>query len=463
MRVPIKAKLTLWYVALFALVLALLSAFVVTRLRADLYAAQDLSLASRAEQISLGYADGAGGGEFGDISDSSLTGLPRGESAAQLLSAGGSVLESSGDTIAVAPMVSRSVLAKAAATGRAYVSTTFGADAERFRVLIVPLRGAPALRYVVVASGTEDIDTSVSRLVWILLLSGPAALAVAALGGWLLAGAALAPVARMTRTASEIGVDRLGERVDVPSAQDELHTLAVTLNDMLARLEAGLAERRQLVADASHELRTPLAIMRTELDVALAAGGLPPEAVEVLESEREEVERMSLIVADLLALARFDEGSQCLESAPVALHEIAASAVEGRRPLAEAHGVRLDSSLAPATVTGDAACLAQVVTNLVDNAIEHGGDGCTVTVSLEVRDGRAVLTVADTGPGIPAADLPHVFERFYRADASRARATGGSGLGLSIVKETVEAHGGTVSAGSVPGRGATFTVRLTAG
>lgn len=241
-----------------------------------------------------------------------------------------------------------------------------------------------------------------------------------------------------------------------------LITLLVT-GRALRPVRDGFETQRRFVADASHELRTPLAIMRTELDVALAAGGLPPEAVEVLESEREEVERMSLIVADLLALARFDEGSQCLESAPVALHEIAASAVEGRRPLAEAHGVRLDSSLAPATVTGDAACLAQVVTNLVDNAIEHGGDGCVVTVSLEVRDGRAVLTVADTGPGIPAADLPHVFERFYRADASRARATGGSGLGLSIVKETVEAHGGTVSASSVPGRGATFTVRLTAG
>jgi two-component system, OmpR family, sensor kinase len=463
MRVPIKAKLTLWYVALFALVLAVLSAFVVVRLRADLYSALDTSLASRAEQIALGYADGAGDGEFADISDSSLAGLPRGESAAQLLSAGGAVLESSGDTIAVTAMVARSVLAKARSAGQDYVITTIGGDSERFRILAVPLEaGAPAGRFIVVASATEDVDASVTRLLWILLLSGPAALAVAALGGWLLAGAALAPVARMTRTASEIGVERLGARVDVPAARDELRTLAITLNDMLARLEAGVAERRQLVADASHELRTPLAIMRAELDVTLAAGRLPPEAVDVLESEREEVERMSLIVADLLALARFDEGSQCLEMADLELAEVVEEAVGGRRSLAEARDVTLTQRVAAVRVHGDAACLAQVVTNLVDNAIEHGGEGGAVTVTLARRGRFAEITVADTGAGIPAADLPHVFERFYRADASRARTTGGSGLGLSIVKETVEAHGGTATARSTPGAGATFVVRIPA-
>jgi signal transduction histidine kinase len=217
----------------------------------------------------------------------------------------------------------------------------------------------------------------------------------------------------------------------VPQTQDELARLAATLNGMLDRIESGVHEQQRLVADASHELRTPLAAMRAELDVSLRADALSPAAREVLESTREEVDRLSRTVDDLLTLAAADEGRLDVLTAPLDLSDVAREAARGA-----------DVTLAggPAPAVGDPDRLRHAVRNLIENALKFGGGD--VRVTTWTRAGEAGVTVADDGPGIPPELADRVFDRFFRVEAARGRATGGSGLGLAIVRAVAEAHGG---------------------
>ncbi len=338
-----------------------------------------------------------------------------------------------------------------------------GPDGARYRVLALRRggRGSREPTALVVAAPLADVDRSMDRLQLLLLVAGPVALALAGGGGWLLTRAALRPVDRMTEQAGAIGADRLGDRVSVPDAADELTRLARTLNGMLERIEHGVVTQRRFVADASHELRTPLAVMRAELEVALRDHDPAADASEVLDSAAEEVARMSKIVDDLLTLAHRDENRLELLLEPVDLGVVATGVADQLRPLAEQAGVQLGvEAPAGAAVLADRARLTQVVTNLVDNAVKFTGAGGAVRVRVwEAADG-AGLAVADTGPGIAPEHLRRVFDRFYRLDAARSRARGGSGLGLAICRELVEAHGGRIWAESVVGAGSTFSLAL---
>jgi two-component system OmpR family sensor kinase len=459
MRMPLKARLTLLYVTLFTVIVAAWSVFVVAVVRTDLYAGIDRGLDSRASQIALGL-QGSGEGEFQDITDSTLVGLTPTEATAQLLSASGTVLESSGDTMSLEPIVSADVVSRVGQTRAAQTLMVTAPDGESFRVLIVGMTGSD--RLIFVGASTENADASVARLAAVMLLTGPLALLAAGIGGWLLARRALRPVARMTSTAAGIRIDALEERVPVPPGGDELAALAVTLNNMLSRLEAGVRDKRRLIADASHELQTPLAVIRTELDVSLASGALQPAAIEVLESAREEVDRMARIVRNLLTLAHFDEGTLRLLPASVDLHELASETVASLGTLARERSVTVRLEGEAIEVVADAEYLRVVVTNLLENAIKYSGPGTAATVSTWAENAEALLTVTDTGPGIPQDALPHVFDRFYRADSARAHENDGSGLGLAIAHEIVQAHGGRLTAESGPGAGSRFMVRLPA-
>ncbi len=461
MSLPIKARLTAWYVALLASILAALGTFLFIRLKGDLVVGIDRSLDSRAAQISLGY-QGGGEGEFQDVNDASLAGLPIGESAAQILSARGGVLETSGDAAGKRPMIDPSTLARVIAGQRIRQTIALGPDGEPFRVLALPAPRQSGREALVVVSSLEDIDRSVHRLLVLLLIAGPAALAAAGAGGWWLARRALLPVARMTEEADRIGVDRLDERVAVPTTSDELERLARTLNSMLERIERGVEDKRRFVANASHDLRTPLAVMRSELDVSLRSHRLAPEARRVLESATEEVERMSRIVQNLLTLARIDEGKMHLLLAPVELREQLASVVADLQPLAQTKGIRVEVEGGVASVMADRDRLNQAVTNVVENAVKYTDRGGEVRVSVWRKGDEAGLTVRDTGPGIPGDMLPRIFDRFVRVDAARSHDAGGSGLGLAICREIVEAHGGAVRVESEPGRGSRFTLSLPA-
>src|SRR6185503_1432857 len=247
-----------------------------------------------------------------------------------------------------------------------------------------------------------------------------------------------------------------------PRAQDEIGHLALTLNAMLDRLERGVDEKHRLITDASHELRTPLAAMRAELDVSLMGDDLSPAARDVLESTREEVDRMSRIVANLLTLARADEGKLELLTTDVDLSEAIEAAVRPLRPLADAKRLRLDVNGEHCQADADPQRLHQALTNFIENAIKFSEPGGEVSVSAWQRNGEVGVTVKDTGPGIPPDARAQVFDRFYRADPARGREGSGSGLGLSICREVADAHGGRVWVESEEGEGSSFSLALPA-
>jgi two-component system OmpR family sensor kinase len=453
---PIRLRITIWSVALLALLMASLGAFVVIRLRADLVTGVDSTLATRASQIALGLR-GPGEGEFQDVSDTALQQLPGSESAAQLLDSHGKVLERSGDTTAENGMIGADDLLVVRRGEPVRRTVTLGPDAEPFRVLALRLPSSPE-RVVVVATSLDTVQASVGRLTTLLLLAGPGLVLVAGIGGWWLARAALAPVSRITQTAGEIGIERLDERVDVPATTDEIHDLAVTMNGMLERLQRGVAEQRRFVADASHELRTPLAVMRSELEVNLRERGLPADARATLESVHEEIESMGAMVEDLLTLARADEGQLVLTPEPTDLQASAARVREALANVAATSSVEVFVEGNGTPVLADRRRIEQVLRNLIVNGITYAGRGGHVVVSTWTAAGSARCSVRDDGPGIPSAARAHVFDRFFRADPSRAR--GGAGLGLAICREIVLAHGGQIQVTSAEGEGSTFTFAI---
>jgi heavy metal sensor kinase len=372
------------------------------------------------------------------------------------------VLKSTDDPTGRVPMIDADTRAAVLRTAAPeHLTSRLGPERARFRVLAVPYQHNGATNVLVVARSLVDVDESVRRLRLLLALAVPVAVAGAGAGGWLLARKALLPVDRMTRKAEVISADRLQERVAVPRSRDELGRLAETLNDMLNRIERGVQEQQRLVADASHELRTPLAVMRSEIDVCLRARDLPEEeAREVLSSVGEEVERMSRILDNLLTLARIDEGHLDLLCAPERLDEMVSEVLAKLRPIAQAKGLSLEVEGEPAEILADGPRFELVITNLVDNAIKYTGPGGTVRVAVWRDTHEAGITVRDTGPGIGADALPHLFDRFYRADAARSRSAGGSGLGLAIAKEIVTAHGGRLWASSELGQGSSFSLAM---
>lgn len=301
------------------------------------------------------------------------------------------------------------------------------------------------------------------RLLLVLGIAIPGALLLGSYGGLLLANEALSPVDRITRVAEQIGAGDLSERVPLPDKMDEIGRLAATFNHMIARLQAAFERQRQFTSDASHELRTPLAVMRGDIEITLRRKRTPEEYERVLTSNLEEIMRLSHLVEDLLTLARADAGQAALHCEPMPLDKLCQEMAEYIMPLAQTHEQTLiyRPPAAPVTVKADAHRLKQLLLNLLDNAIKYTGHGGRITLGLQTEGKEAVLTVSDTGRGIPPEDLPHLFERFFRHSRSTSdKGTTGFGLGLSIVKWIVDSHGGKIEVESRVGEGTIFTVRL---
>ncbi len=330
-------------------------------------------------------------------------------------------------------------------------------DGEAFRAVersIGSIDGAPP-RILRLAAALDDIDESVGALVASLAWIIPLATALLATLVWLVVGRTLRPVERIRTEVAEIGLTELGRRVPEPAGDDEIARLAVTMNEMLARLEHAVVRQQQFVADAAHELRTPLARMRTELEVDARdpTGG---DAIAARRSQLEEIVGLQLLTDDLLALARIDEHSlapaavQRVDLDDLVLDELrgldaTTIAVDGRRvSAAQVRGVRAD--------------LRRVVRNLLDNAQRHARTA--IAVELHEDGDHAALIVDDDGPGVPIDRRAEVFERFTRLDPSRTTGAGGAGLGLAIVHELVARHGGTVIVTDGPLGGARFVVTL---
>ncbi|WP_310741387.1 ATP-binding protein [Microbispora sp. H10670] len=364
----------------------------------------------------------------------------------QVLGPDGRIVDATSDTDRLVPLLPARARESAARTGAPqFVNGRPYALPGPLRVRVLSADHGVT---VIVARSFTEVESSLVTTGHVLLAGMPLLLALLAAASWLVIGRTLRPIALLRRGAAAVGGTARSRRLPVPEARDEVHALATTLNDMLGRLEEAEARQRALVSDAAHELRSPLASIRLQLEVALSH----PEGqdwTETAEGVLEDTLRLSRLAEDLLALARLDEG-RLSRREPVDLGVLV-------RRTAERYDLGLDLDLgsgpgsdaapgSPPVVLGDELDLRRVLTNLVDNALRHAASA----VRLGVRTGGAAgagvaeLTVTDDGPGIPPEDRDRVFDRFTRLDDARSRDDGGAGLGLAIVRTTVEAHGGTV-------------------
>jgi two-component system OmpR family sensor kinase len=346
----------------------------------------------------------------------------------------------------------------------AVVTTEIDDGGEHRLVYLEPLRqGDTIVGALQLTTSLEAADNLLAQLRTDLLLGAIGAVVAGTLLGVPITRAALRPLARVTATSERIAAGDLGQRTDLPGGRDEIGRLAAAFDHMVDRLEGALRAQRQFVADASHELRTPLTALGGLLEMLLlgADRGDPATAQRALRSAHREIERLSRLVNDLLTLSRLD-ARPAPDRRPTDLAALAAEVGEQTRLLAGEREVMCRTD-GPLPVTGDPDRLKQVLLNLTGNAVAFTGETGRIELRAARRGDRARVEVADDGAGIPPEDLPHLFERFYRGDKSRARQRadgGGSGLGLAIARAIVEAHGGTIAVRSAPGRGTSFTVEL---
>jgi signal transduction histidine kinase len=440
-RLPIRVRLTAAFATAMIVVLAAAGLFVYVRLRDGLDESLSAALESRAAAVVASGRAAAGAGDDDD------------EEFAQLLERDGGVLDAAGG--AEAPAITAAERERAAQETIELDRSVPGIEGTA-RVRAGPAEdGGPAV--VVVGQSLEDRYETLAGVAASFAIGGPIAVILASLVGYLLAAAALAPVEAMRRRAAGVSLAHDGERLPLPAAHDEIRRLGETLNAMLDRLRVAHARERRFVADASHELRTPLAVIKTELEGALRAGGHDPDVQAALTAAVEECDQLAQLADDLLVLARAGEARLPVSPHDVDVTELLERVRDRFADRARARDVRIRVE-APGGlhVEADALRLGQALSNVVDNALRHGaGD-----VVLRARAARTAveLEVTDAGPGFPPELGERAFERFARGDAARTR--DGAGLGLAIVRAIAEAHGGTaeIVAGStvrisVPARG----------
>ena len=339
---------------------------------------------------------------------------------------------------------------------------------EPFRVARATFHAGAADYRAVAAVSTRSSHDALRRFGWLLAGLAPAVLIIAGLGGYWIAGRALAPVDRMTRTVQETTLRSLDRRLEVPAADDELRRLAVTFNEMLARMQVGVADLTRLTAEASHELRTPVSLVRTTAEIALSRPRPADEYRQALKDVLGHAERMSALVGDLLLLARVDAGVEAGEPAPVDLSDVARDVAEEFRMTAARRSLGfVVAAETPVEVVGDAGSFRRLFVILLENAVAYTPPGgrveVRVTRSVEGHERVAMVDVIDTGIGIDPDERERVFDRFYRGVAARTQAADGSGLGLSIARTIVERARGTIEIDAGPdGRGCQVRVRLPA-
>jgi heavy metal sensor kinase len=458
----IRVRLTVWYVALLALCLVGFSAFLYFSLSRSLFAQMDRALAAEGRQMNaeVDVDRGPQGDELEFEGEDDE--LEPGVLVALYDLAGTRIFASDPNYLPpgpVGPALTRAI------EGEHTISTVTMPDGGTWRVLTRPATyKARTVGVLQVARSQREVEATLDSLGRLLAVALPLMLVPAVAGGLFLAGRALNPIDRIVRTAETISADDLSQRLNVPASADELGRLVATFDRMLDRLERAFQRQRQFTADAAHELRTPLALLASQADLALARPRAASEYQAALESIRADTARLSQLLADLLVLARAEAGHEPLVSERLDLTALADDVIGAMAPLAESRGVRLAVTNAEHAVVleADQTRLTQLLVNLLDNGIKYTPAGGMVTVSVTQRSDGPILRVADTGVGIPAEHLPHVFERFYRVDKARSQAEGGAGMGLAICQWIVRAHGGDIRVESQPGLGTTFTVRLPA-
>jgi heavy metal sensor kinase len=467
----LRIKLTVYYLAILSAVLLLFGIAIYFYLSRSLLTTIDESLAFQAERLEVRMAAAAEAETFnhqpaqGNENHEEL--LQLSPHVIQIIDDSGRVTENLSSPEDHLP-VNRDALMKLE-VGKTTFTTVKLESGEQLRVATRRARDTDGdgTYFIRLGQSLAALQSARRKALLVLGIAIPLALLLGSFGGLLLANQALSPVDRITSTADLIAKGDLTERVPEPEKMDEIGRLAATFNHMISRLQAAFERQKQFTSDASHELRTPLAVMRGDIEIALRRQRAPEEYQRVLTSNLEEILRLTRLIEDLLTLARADTGRVELRCEPIDLNQLCRQMVEYISPLAQQRNQML-SYEPPATATSggtvvnaDTQRIKQLLLNLLDNAIKYTEPGGQITLGLKTENSSAVITVADTGRGIPAEDLPHIFERFFRRSAKTSdRSASGFGLGLSIVKWIVDSHHGQIEAHNRDGKGTLFTVKL---
>ncbi len=459
---PLRLRLTLWYGSALALVLIIFSTVLYLVTARNLRDSVDQSLEETAVAAVRSLEER---GFLPLINEEELMSqfpeLARIDKFFQIFSPSGTITIRSPNVKQHELPLSRQAL-EVAFSGRTIFESAKYPKEPPLRLISVPIIYRGNLLYIVqVGTSMESVEQTLNRLLLVLLVTTPVALTVSLAGGWFLAGRALRPVDAITLAAQRIAGGDLTQRLNVPASADEIGRLAATFNNMIARLETSFRQIRQFSSDASHELRTPLTVMKGETELALRRPREAADYTVVLESNLEEIDRMTRIVDELLFLSRADMGEVKMEYLPVNLEILLEDISRQASLLGQERDVQVVlGSVTPIVVRGDELRLRELFLNLVDNAVKYSRRGGTVEVTMTAVPGFAKIAVTDHGIGIAPGDLNRIFDRFYRTDDARAHTKKGTGLGLSICAWIAESHHGRIEVQSEFGKGSTFTVLL---
>ena len=478
----IHVQLTIWFMAIFLLLIILFGAIFYFHLRSGLAANLDSQLQLRAQFVSGAIIQQNGTlalhdktGELSPLIDTDdparrgashnrrnleMTPLdPDLDLLIQISNAAGQTQYSTPAFLLLSPP--RDAITQAL-HGKTWLATITTSNGQHIRLYSQPLSfHQSVIGVVLVGAALSPLEHTQNQVIVELLLLAPIVLLLGSVGSFWLAKRAFRPITRLTTIARTIQQGDLHSRVPVPHTNDEVHLLAITFNEMIDHLEKLLYHQRRFLSDASHELRTPVAALRSMTEVALTQPRSVEDYTLLLQDMNGHMERLGHLITSLLTLARADEGNIPFEREAVRLDVLAEAVATTIEPLAAERSIVFDRHIqANVTVMGDEARLMQVAMNLLDNALMYTSKDGNVTLYLEKTSTHALLRVQDSGIGIPAEHLPHIFERFYRVDSARSRSAGGAGLGLAITKWIVTMHDGTITAESQSGKGSQFSVTL---
>jgi len=460
----IRSRLTAWYVTLLAIILILFSVLLNYFLSKRLYQSVDNSLTVSATVVAtsatmrLTNSPLPGLNQFFDqfMREGNLNKFYR------IYDGSGNVGSRSRNINASQFPLSQSAYADALEGKNSYETFNVGGK-HPIRVITMPvIQEEKLINLVQVGTSLEAVKETLRNLKIFLFAAVPSVLIFAALFARFMARRALKPISRIIDTAREIGKGQeLSKRIPVLKIKDELGQLALTFNEMMNRLESSFMQMRQFSSDASHELRTPLTVLKGQNELILSKQRKPEEYQEVISSNLEEINYMSKVLEDLFLLSKSDENQVNLDCKQFDLKPLVEEVCKHAEVLAEEKNIKiLISFLEPVHIKGDEVRLRQMVWNILQNGIKYTQCGGELKISLQNEGKFALLTIQDTGIGIPEEDLDFIFNRFYRVDKARSRDEGGSGLGLSICRQIAEAHKGTIEVESKLGVGTRFKIRL---
>ncbi len=444
----IKFRLTVWYLIAILVLLVAFGTVAYFMLSKNLYRNLDEALRARVSELEGSIK----------VEDNQISFEEKFNDLVLLYDADGALLQRLGPNVRF-PNIEE-IVQQALFGGSSFLTATT-TEGQEVRLYAAPFNLDSRTRIAIIAGRlTREIRNVLSIFKVVIIYSTLAVLLLAGVGGMFLAKQTLQPVEHITDIAREIGEGDLSRRIDVRS-DDEMGRLATTLNWMISRLEEAFQKQRQFAADASHELRTPLAIIQAESSLALDRRRTQAEYKRSLELVSQEVNYMSGIIGKLLMLEREDSGTEPTNFQNVNVKDLITELSSDMEALAQEKNVAF--SLGPMedlTVKGDRLKLRQLFLNILDNAVRYTPGGGAVSSTLVRKNGSALVSISDTGTGIPAEDLPNIFDRFYRVDKARSRAEGGLGLGLAIASSIAKLHGGGIDVESQVGKGSTFHITL---